>query len=395
MEHGVDIGAFLLAFAAALLGAKLFGEIAERLGQPAVLGELLAGVVLGPSVLGLVPLSDGIFLLVGDRRHPSALRGGAGDGPRGAPARRRARRGGGPRRHGAARSAAATCSARALGHPTMTAIFVGAAMTATSIGITARVLSELEVLKTPGGPDHSGRRGRRRHPWPGGAGRRQRARARAARSQRPARAGDGARDRVPRRGDPGRDAARKAAGARRREVARSRDARARRVGRVRDASWPWAAEKAGVGADRRSLRRGAGAGAHQPPARHRRSASEAGRGHLRAGVLRFGGRAGGRRASQSLRCAGNRPALLLALGLDASSASSGSSLAGFCAWGKVRRAFIGAGMVPRGEVGLIFASIGRRRQGAARTRSSWRSAGRFRHDVPGAAPAQSRSAETA
>ena len=27
-------------------------------------------------------------------------------------------------------------------------------------------------------------------------------------------------------------------------------------------------------------------------------------------------------------------------------------------WGKVRRAFIGAGMVPRGEVGLIFASVG-------------------------------------
>ena len=33
--------------------------------------------------------------------------------------------------------------------------------------------------------------------------------------------------------------------------------------------------------------------------------------------------------------------------------------AGRGAWGGVRRAFIGAGMVPRGEVGLIFASIGR------------------------------------
>ncbi|HTY42784.1 MAG TPA: cation:proton antiporter, partial [Thermoanaerobaculia bacterium] len=32
--------------------------------------------------------------------------------------------------------------------------------------------------------------------------------------------------------------------------------------------------------------------------------------------------------------------------------------AGYCAWGKVRRSFIGAGMVPRGEVGLIFASVG-------------------------------------
>ena len=36
----------------------------------------------------------------------------------------------------------------------------------------------------------------------------------------------------------------------------------------------------------------------------------------------------------------------------------GKFLAGFCAWGKLRRAFIGAGMVPRGEVGLIFASMG-------------------------------------
>ncbi|HYV40625.1 MAG TPA: cation:proton antiporter, partial [Thermoanaerobaculia bacterium] len=33
--------------------------------------------------------------------------------------------------------------------------------------------------------------------------------------------------------------------------------------------------------------------------------------------------------------------------------------AGFTAWGGVRRAFIGAGMVPRGEVGLIFASLGK------------------------------------
>src|SRR5450755_1186261 len=63
MEHGFDFGAFLLAFAAALVGAKLFGELAERVGQPAVLGELVAGIILGPSVLGLVPLSDSIFVL--------------------------------------------------------------------------------------------------------------------------------------------------------------------------------------------------------------------------------------------------------------------------------------------------------------------------------------------
>ena len=56
--------------------------------------------------------------------------------------------------------------------------------------------------------------------------------------------------------------------------------------------------------------------------------------------------------------AANRPALLLALGLTAVG-FLGKFAAGFCAWGPARRAFIGAGMVPRGEVGLIFASLGR------------------------------------
>lgn len=40
-------GHLVLALAALLLAAKLGGHLAERLGQPAVLGELLAGVLLG------------------------------------------------------------------------------------------------------------------------------------------------------------------------------------------------------------------------------------------------------------------------------------------------------------------------------------------------------------
>ena len=39
-----------------LAAAKLLGEAAERIGQPAVLGELLAGVLLGGSVFGVVPM---------------------------------------------------------------------------------------------------------------------------------------------------------------------------------------------------------------------------------------------------------------------------------------------------------------------------------------------------
>ena len=37
----------LLALAIILGGAKLAGHVAERFGQPAVLGELLVGVLLG------------------------------------------------------------------------------------------------------------------------------------------------------------------------------------------------------------------------------------------------------------------------------------------------------------------------------------------------------------
>ena len=41
------IGSLLLSLAALLVVAKLGGALAERLGQPAVLGELVAGIVLG------------------------------------------------------------------------------------------------------------------------------------------------------------------------------------------------------------------------------------------------------------------------------------------------------------------------------------------------------------
>ena len=45
---------FLLAFI--LLTAKLAGYISIRLGQPSVLGELIIGVVLGPSAINLLNL---------------------------------------------------------------------------------------------------------------------------------------------------------------------------------------------------------------------------------------------------------------------------------------------------------------------------------------------------
>jgi Kef-type K+ transport system membrane component KefB len=48
----------LLVLAALLVTSKMLGALAQRAGQPAVLGELLAGVLLGASVFGLLDPTD-------------------------------------------------------------------------------------------------------------------------------------------------------------------------------------------------------------------------------------------------------------------------------------------------------------------------------------------------
>ena len=48
----------LLDILVVLLAAKAAAEVAERVGVPAVVGEILAGVVIGPSALGLAPVFD-------------------------------------------------------------------------------------------------------------------------------------------------------------------------------------------------------------------------------------------------------------------------------------------------------------------------------------------------
>lgn len=51
-----DVLVLLIQIAVLLLTARALGELAQRLGQPSVVGEILAGIVLGPSLLsGLVP----------------------------------------------------------------------------------------------------------------------------------------------------------------------------------------------------------------------------------------------------------------------------------------------------------------------------------------------------
>ena len=46
----------LIQIAGLLLLARLMGEIAQRLGQPAVVGEIFAGILLGPTLAGNIPI---------------------------------------------------------------------------------------------------------------------------------------------------------------------------------------------------------------------------------------------------------------------------------------------------------------------------------------------------
>jgi Kef-type K+ transport system membrane component KefB len=63
---------FVVELLLLLLTARMFGEIMERFNQPAMIGEVLAGVILGPSLLGFAVFTNeikvisdlGVFLLV-------------------------------------------------------------------------------------------------------------------------------------------------------------------------------------------------------------------------------------------------------------------------------------------------------------------------------------------
>ena len=65
MEH-VDLPHFLGMLFVILGAAKLFGQLARKIGQPSVLGELFAGVIVGKSVLGLVDPELDVLHLLGE-----------------------------------------------------------------------------------------------------------------------------------------------------------------------------------------------------------------------------------------------------------------------------------------------------------------------------------------
>lgn len=52
----------LLQIIVILVAAKLFAELFRRIGQPPVMGEMVAGIVLGPSVVGLFSLQTMAFI---------------------------------------------------------------------------------------------------------------------------------------------------------------------------------------------------------------------------------------------------------------------------------------------------------------------------------------------
>jgi Kef-type K+ transport system membrane component KefB len=141
-----------------LIGAKVLGELAERAGQPAVLGELIAGVLLGGSVLGWVPSEGaaadvihllaelGVVLLLFEIGLETDLREMFRVGPAalsvavvGVAL---------PFLFGFLYWAYGTQGASGSADLTSTAVFVGATLTATSVGITARVLADLDRLRS-------------------------------------------------------------------------------------------------------------------------------------------------------------------------------------------------------------------------------------------------------
>jgi len=139
----LDFVGLLTALTVIYIASKALGELAERLHQPAVLGELIAGVLLGGSVLALIDpdvvvlhmLAElGILILLFEIGLESKL----GDLLRVGPQSIAVALGGMlfPFLLGWGACAA-------LGLHSVTAIYIGSALTATSIGITARVLADL------------------------------------------------------------------------------------------------------------------------------------------------------------------------------------------------------------------------------------------------------------
>lgn len=147
----MDTHILLLQIAAILVCSRLFAEIANRLHAPSIIGELAAGVILGPSVLGWVTPNEaisllaeiGIILLLFEVGLETDIQHLARAGGR------------------AIVVAIAgfilpfvfgfSVSAYLFDLPVLVSLFVGGTLTATSIGITVRILTDINRNRSPEG----------------------------------------------------------------------------------------------------------------------------------------------------------------------------------------------------------------------------------------------------
>ena len=61
----MDILSVMKDLAIIIVVAKIFGLLARKLKAPQVVGEIIAGLVLGPSLLGIVQLNDFLSICAG------------------------------------------------------------------------------------------------------------------------------------------------------------------------------------------------------------------------------------------------------------------------------------------------------------------------------------------
>ena len=59
----MDTSTAILHVATILIAARIMGEVATRFGIPSVIGEIVAGIILGPSMLGLIEAEGLIWVL--------------------------------------------------------------------------------------------------------------------------------------------------------------------------------------------------------------------------------------------------------------------------------------------------------------------------------------------
>lgn len=150
-SEGYDLALILGNLLIIIIVARLAAELAELIKIPAVLGEIVAGIIIGPSALGLIdPIKNldvaNMVLLLGEigvilLLFQVGLEMDLGEMAKvGKPALLVALIG------VLVPFAAGFGVASAFGESGKISLFIGAALTATSVGITARVLGDLRAL---------------------------------------------------------------------------------------------------------------------------------------------------------------------------------------------------------------------------------------------------------